>query len=125
MASRVSRIGYPPAGRRQMRIPTSRVTAMTTLGPRVDAAQLRVVLQRLTELDAEVHGVTDTVLDYLPYVDAGAATETLADVGNGLVDAFALLADRLSETERLVGNEHQRPQEIDLTAMDKLDRAVQ
>ena len=49
---------------------------MTTLGPRVDAAQLRVVLQRLSELDAEVHGVTDTVLDYLPYVDAGAATET-------------------------------------------------
>ncbi len=98
---------------------------MTTLDPRVDAAQLRVVLQRLTELDTEVHGVTDIVLDYLPYVDAGAATETLSDVGNGLVDAFALLADRLGETERLVGEERRRPLEINLTAMDKLDRAVQ
>ena len=39
---------------------------MTTALPQVDPAVLRVVLQRLTELDAEVHGVTDTVLDHLP-----------------------------------------------------------
>jgi hypothetical protein len=97
---------------------------MTTAGPRVDPAVLRVVLQRLTELDAEVHGVTDTVLDYLPYVDAGAAADAIADVGDGLVDAFALLAESLSDTQRLVSDARQRPVEIDLTTIEKLDRAA-
>jgi hypothetical protein len=97
---------------------------MITARPEVDPAVLRVVLQRLNELDAEVHGVTDTVLDHLPYVDAGLAAPTIADVGNGLIDAFTMLTDSLGETERLVSSAGQRPAVIDLTAVADLDRAV-
>ena len=97
---------------------------MTTARPQVDPAVLRVVLQRLTELDAEVHGVTDAVLDHLPYVDAGAAAPTISDIGNGLIDAFTTLTDSLAETERLVRPAADRPTVIDLTAVESLDRAV-
>lgn len=97
---------------------------MTTARPEVDPAVLRVVLQRLNELDAEVHCVTDAVLDHLPYVDAGVAAPTISDVGNGLIDAFTMLADSLGETERLVSSAGQRRVVIDLTAVKDLDRAA-
>jgi hypothetical protein len=97
---------------------------MTTARPEVDPAVLRVVLQRLNELDAEAHGVTDTVLDHLPSVDAGVAAPTISDVGNGLIDAFTTLAESLGETERLVSSAGQRRVVIDLTAVEAFDRAV-
>lgn len=116
---------------------------MTTALPQVDLAVLRVVLQRLTELDGDVHGVTDAVLDHLPYVDAGAAAPTISDIGNGVVEAFTLLTESLEESERQVASAIsataqaatgsplapaqpavERPSVIDLTALERLDRAV-
>ena len=97
---------------------------MMTARPEVDPAVLRVVLQRLNELDAEVHGVTDTVLDHLPYVDAGVAAPTISDVGNGLIDAFTMLAESSARPSAWPAPAGQRRVVIDLTAVEAFDRAV-
>lgn len=80
-----------------------------------DRDAVRPVLIRLAQLDAEVQAVTQTVLDDLMSVDAGPAQQTLTDIGNTLVDAFATLADSLEETHRLAAGS--RPGEIDLTVV--------
>jgi phage-related protein len=99
---------------------------MTTAHSDVDPAVLRLVLQRLSELDAEVRAVTDIVLDHLPYVDAGAAQTTVSDVGAGVVDAYVTLDDSLGETRLLASDPagQERPIEIDLRVVRDLDWAA-
>jgi formate-dependent phosphoribosylglycinamide formyltransferase (GAR transformylase) len=100
---------------------------MTTARSQVDPAVLRVVLQRLSELDLEVQSVTDIVLDQLPYVDAGAAQPTVTDVAATVVDAFVTLADSLGETRQLTSDPSMavdRPLEIDLRVVHDLHRAA-
>ena len=84
----------------------------------VDPEVLRVLLRRLTDLEGEAHGVTDTVLGHLPYAGPGIPDATMAEVGTGLVDAFSTLGDSIGLTRRaLVAARHRRPVDIDLTVV--------
>jgi hypothetical protein len=88
-----------------------------------DVEAFRPVLLRLALLDAEVQAVTQTVLEELASLEAGPAQQTVSDIGNALVDAFATLTDSLEETHRLAGGST-RPREIDLTVVRPLDRVA-
>jgi hypothetical protein len=88
-----------------------------------DPEAFRPVLLRLALLDAEVQAVTQTVLEDLTSLEAGPAQQTLRDIGDALVDAFATLADSLEETHRLAGG-RVRPREIDRTVVRALDRVA-
>ncbi len=85
-----------------------------------DPEAFRPVLLRLAQLDAEVRAVTQTVLEELTCLEAGPAQQTISDIGNAVVDAFATLADSLEETHRMVGGRPDR--QIDLTVVRSLDR---
>src|SRR6476646_7907931 len=84
----------------------------------VDPAVLRLLLRRLTELEGEAHGVTDTVLSHVPYAGPGIPDTTIAEVGTALVDAFSTLGDSIGQTRLALTDAHARtagpPAEIDL-----------
>jgi hypothetical protein len=90
----------------------------------VDAAVLRVLLRRLTELSDEANGVTDAVLGHLPDAGPGLAETTVIDLSSGLVESFSALADSLSETHRSVSRAGQRYVDVDLTVVRDLNRAA-
>src|SRR3954447_10096439 len=83
----------------------------------VDPAVLRLLLRRLTELEGEAHGVTDTVLGHVPYAGPGIPDATIAEVGTALVDAFSTLGDSLGQTRRVLADAQEPPAEIDLTVV--------
>jgi hypothetical protein len=95
---------------------------MTTRATEVDPAVLRALLRRLGELEDEAHGVTDAVLNHLPYAGPGMAEVTVAEVGAALVDAFSHLADSVTETRRAVTASSERYVDVDLTVVRDLDR---
>lgn len=72
----------------------------------VDPAVLRLLLRRLTELEGEAHGVTDSVLGHVPYAGPGIPDTTLTEVGTALVEAFSTLGDSLGETRRTLAEAH-------------------
>jgi hypothetical protein len=90
---------------------------MPTSRSNVDPAVLRLLLRRLTELEGEAHGVTDTVLGHVPYAGPGIPDATIAEVGTALVDAFSTLGDSLGQTGRVLADAQEPPAEIDLTVV--------
>src|SRR5580765_2610455 len=88
----------------------------------VDPAVLHLLLRRLSELETEAHGVTDTVLGLVPYagpdVGHGGVREAGAGVGTALVDAFSTLGDSVGQTRLAVAAAYALhvppPAEIDL-----------
>src|SRR5580765_2040485 len=84
----------------------------------VDPAVLHLLLRRLSELETEAHGVTDTVLGHVPYAGPGLPDTTVADVGTALVDAFSTLGDSVGQTRLAVAAAYALhvppPAEIDL-----------
>lgn len=64
----------------------------------VDPAVLRTLLRRLSDLEEDANGVTDTILSHLPVTDPGLAVGTVGEVGAAIVDAFSHLADSVAQT---------------------------
>jgi len=103
------------------------------IGPtQVDPAVLRLLLRRLTELEGEAHGVTDTVLGHVPYAGPGIPDATIAEVSTALVDAFSTLGDSVGQTRHLLAGAAdaahgtERRAEIDLRVirLDAYDEAA-
>ena len=97
------------------------------IGPtQVDPAVLRLLLRRLTELEGEAHGVTDTVLGHVPYAGPGIPDATVAEVSTALVDAFSTLGDSVGQTRHLLAGADERRVEIDLRVvrLDAYDEAA-
>src|SRR5580765_2578178 len=96
----------------------------------VDPAVLHLLLRRLSELETEAHGVTDTVLSHVPYAGPGIPDTTVAEVGTALVDAFSTLGDSVGQTRHAVaqafGPEIEAPTVIDLRVvhLDAYDEAA-
>jgi|SRR5689334_1760355 hypothetical protein len=97
----------------------------------VDPAVLRLLLRRLTELESEAHGVTDTVLSHIPYAGPGLPDTTVAEVGTALVEAFSTLGDSVGQTRDALADTTaptvEPPAEIDLrvihlAAFDRVSR---
>src|ERR1700710_932969 len=90
---------------------------MPTAPTPVDPAVLRVLLRRLTELEGEAHGVTDTVLGHVPYAGPGIPDATIAEVGTALADAFSPRGASIGQTRRVLADANEPPAQIDLTVV--------